>query len=116
MSLDSTIALLKECRIVEDREDGKSFNISEKFYKQYMQKRFEVSPLAALNHTIEDWCKTLSRNEIVSVKGGIVSLLCQTDLDFCREYIIELAMKKQKGIFRLIKTTVDFTLVHHPEA
>jgi len=113
---DSTLALMKEVKIIEDKSDGKSFQINEKFYNQYMQKRLEVTPLAALNLTIEDWGKSLSKNEITSVKGGIVSLLCQTDLDFAREYIIELAMMKKTGMFKLIKSTVDFTLRYHPEA
>ena len=107
---------MKECKIIEDKADGKSFQINEKFYKQYTQKRYEVTPLAALNLTIEDWTKSLSKNEITSVKGAIVSLLCQTDLDFAREYIIELAMIKKEGMFKLIKATVDFTLRYHPKA
>lgn len=109
--IPENLKLLKELKIIREI-NSEAFEFVKAWYQLYISLRYKMSPIVALNRSIDSYCPDLSKNERQQVKGTVVTLLTQQDPIFCREWLIERCMTKAS--FTEMKAFIEYVLEHNP--
>ncbi|MCZ6583069.1 MAG: hypothetical protein O6761_07870 [Thaumarchaeota archaeon] len=108
--IPENLKLLKELKIIKEI-NSEAFEFVKSWYALYISLRYKMSPIVALNRSVQSYCPDLSKSEYQQVKGTIVTLLTQHDPIFCREWLIERCMAKAS--FTEMKGFIEYVLKHN---
>lgn len=109
--IPENLKLLRELKIIKEI-DSEAFEFVKAWYQLYISLRYKMSPIVALNRSVQSYCPDLSPNEYQQVKGTIVTILTQQDPIFCREWLIERCMTK--ATFTEMREFIEYVLKHNP--